>query len=335
MSDRSESRWPAAAKRLRAALAETVRVNASLRANVADLSERYRAGSSVTANVSGPDEAMAYLAYRMPATFQATGAAMRATALVDPAFAPRSLLDVGAGPGTAGWAACTAWPTIGEATLVEREPSMIDLGRDLARRSGMSGLAGAEWVRADLRTWTGEQRDLVTVSYVLGELGAVAHRDLIHRLWQVTGGLLLIVEPGTPDGFERVRSARAQLIEADATVIAPCPHDAACPIVAPDWCHFSARLERSPVHRRAKEVELSYEDEPYSYVAASRNAVERTARVIARPASRKGAVSLRLCTDTGIVDRLVTRREGPAFKVARKLSWGSSVPAEVADTLIK
>ncbi|MGH2797801.1 MAG: small ribosomal subunit Rsm22 family protein, partial [Thermoleophilaceae bacterium] len=233
-------------------------------------------------------------------------------------------------PGSAAWAALATWPTIGEATLVDREGPMAELGRELAQRSGMASLAAGNWVHADLRTWTDTPRDLVTAGYLLGELDTVERDALTDRLWDMTRGLLLLVEPGTPDGFARIRAARARLIEAGASVVAPCPHDRECPMIAPDWCHFGVRLERSRLHRRAKGAELSYEDEPYSYVAASRDPnTERGARVLRRPMSRKGVIDLRLCTDAGIVERRVSRREGTAFKQARRLDWGSSVPQEL------
>jgi len=137
--------------------------------------------------------------------------------------------------------------------------------------------------------------------------------------------MLLLVEPGTPDGFARIRSARAELIAAGGTVAAPCPHDAECPIVGPDWCHFAARLPRSRLHRLAKGVELPYEDEPYAYVAVFRGAVERAGRVLRRPEVGKAAIRLRVCAADGIRDLGVSRRDKDAYRQARRLGWGSRV----------
>ena len=39
--------------------------------------------------------------------------------------------------------------------------------------------------------------------------------------------------------------------EAGANILAPCPHARPCPLAAPDWCHFSARVARSRLHREA------------------------------------------------------------------------------------
>lgn len=82
---------------------------------------------------------------------------------------------------------------------------------------------------------------------------------------------VLIVEAGTPAGYARVIEARDRLIAAGFRVAAPCPHSAACPIVpGTDWCHFAARVSRSSLHRQVKSGSLAYEDEKFSYVAATR-----------------------------------------------------------------
>ena len=116
----------------------------------------------------------------------------------------------------------------------------------------------------------GAPRDLVTASYLLNELPEAARPRLIERLWQATAGVLVIVEPGTPAGYSRILAARDALIRHGANVIAPCPHAQACPLVAPDWCHFAARVARSRRHRLAKAATVPWEDEKFSYVALAR-----------------------------------------------------------------
>ena len=47
------------------------------------------------------------------------------------------------------------------------------------------------------------------------------------------------------------------------------------------------------------------------------------ARVLARPRAASGAVRLKLCSPTGqLEERLVTKRQGDDFKVARRVDWG-------------
>jgi ribosomal protein RSM22 (predicted rRNA methylase) len=132
----------------------------SVEAEVERLSAAYR-GEDRARAASSRAAVAAYLAYRAPATFAAAAAVFRQVQRQRPDWAPRSLLDVGAGPGVAAWAAVAAWPTLERLTLVEAEPEMIVAGRELT--------PGALWVHADVSAARGPA-DLVVVSYVLGEL---------------------------------------------------------------------------------------------------------------------------------------------------------------------
>ena len=274
-------------------------------------------------HISDEKLALAYVATRMPATYAAIHASLAALAERQPDFAPQTALDVGAGPGTVMWAASEIWPDLQSATLLEASPAIRALGEKLA---AASGLAHIDWRNADV-TRDGERLapcDLVTLAYVLDELSPEQRRTLVDRLWSLTSGALVIVEPGTPAGWRRILDARARLIAAGAHILAPCPHQLACPIVEPDWCHFAARVARSRVHRLAKEAEVPWEDEKYIYLAASRTpASPPRARVLAPPEAATGRVRLKLCRQDGAAEsRLVTRREGDVFKQARRVDWG-------------
>ena len=152
---------------------------------------------------------------------------------------------------------------------------------------------------------------------------------MVANLWAATEGLLALVEPGTPAGYARLLSARDALIGAGATILAPCPHHAACPLTAPDWCHFSVRLPRSRDHRLAKGAEVPFEDEKFAYLLAARPSLAaeaRTPRVLARPKAGKPGIDLKLCTEAGAVERrFVPRRDKPAHAVARRLDWGDAL----------
>ncbi len=243
---------------------------------------------------------------------------------------PRTVLDVGAGPGTAVWASAAVWPGLAAATLLERQEGMISLGKRLAKRSLLPVVQQANWVDADLMAlWDSNPHDLVVMAYVLGELPEERRTSIIRRLWQVTGGVLVIVEPGTPAGFVRIRAARDQLLAQGASVVAPCPHRGACPMAQGDWCHFAQRVARSQVQRQVKDAELSYEDEKFSFVAASRDATQGVsaripARVIRHPQTRPGHIRLELCTPTGLMSIVVTHKDRQGFRAARDAEWGST-----------
>ena len=174
-----------------------------------------------------------------------------------------------------------------------------------------------------------QSADLVIASYLVGELGESERTNLADAMWSKTQDTLLIVEPGTPAGYARIIELRTRLIAKGAHVIAPCPHDHACPLVAPDWCHFSQRLARSRAHKHLKGAELPYEDEKFSYVALSREPIgPRPARVLAQPNVSKVAVTMKLCTMSGVEAVIVPHRNKTNYSIARKLDWGDALPGE-------
>jgi ribosomal protein RSM22 (predicted rRNA methylase) len=137
--------------------------------------------------------------------------------------------------------------------------------------------------------------------------------------------VLAIVEPGTPAGYERILAARQALIGEGARVLAPCPHEAACPLAAPDWCHFSVRLPRRRDHRLLKGADAPFEDEKFAYLLAARPHVaagERAARVLAHPRAGKPGIELKLCRPQGLERRQIPRRDKTAHAAARRLRWG-------------
>jgi len=288
------------------------------------LSQRYRNEvRDGRLHISDQQAALAYIATRMPATYATIHASLSALGQRLPEFAPRTLLDIGAGPGTVMWAAHALWLTLASATLLEASPAIRGLGERLAADSPIAGIS---WRDADITRAAPDHpgADLVTLAYVLDELAPDQRGTLVATLWTLTAGVLVIVEPGTPAGWRRILDARAQLVAAGAHILAPCPHALACPVTAPDWCHFSARVARSRIHRLAKGGEVPWEDEKFIYLAASRQPARASAaRVLAAPESASGRVRLKLCQPAGSVsDRLVTRREGDTYKQARRLGWG-------------
>ncbi|MFE0643816.1 small ribosomal subunit Rsm22 family protein [Streptomyces sp. NPDC058877] len=271
----------------------------------------------------------AYAAYRMPATFEAVRGALGALRESAPGWRPGTHTDVGGGTGAASWAVAEAWEEAPPRTLVLdwAEPALA-LGRELA-----AGAFEAEWRRerigGALRL---DDTDLVTVSYVLKELTGADRAVLVTEAARAARAVV-IVEPGTPDGYERIMEARTLLVEAGFTVAAPCPHSGACPIVpGSDWCHFSARVSRSSLHRQVKGGSLPYEDEKYAYVVAVRAAdvpVDPVpSRIVRKPQIRKGQVLLELCGPEGLGRDTVTKRHGPLYKQARDAEWGDAWPPE-------
>lgn len=282
----------------------------------------YRAGGASSAVIQGGEDALAYALARLPATYAAAAAVFAEAAARAPGFSPASLLDAGCGPGGASWAAAATWPSLRTATWFDASAPFLDL----ARRLGAGGLA-ATAVRGDLRSGHFPQADLVVASYALAEIAPADQARVIEGLWAASRGLLVVVEPGTPAGWTRLLAAREVLTAAGAQVLAPCPHQQACPLTAPDWCHFAVRLPRSRDHRIAKAAEAPFEDEKFAYLVAARSGIGTPApsRVLARPRAGKPGIELKLCTPAGLERRFVARRDKPAHSAARRLGWGDSL----------
>ncbi|MFH8768385.1 small ribosomal subunit Rsm22 family protein [Streptomyces sp. NPDC017958] len=269
----------------------------------------------------------AYAAYRMPATFEAVRSALEAFADAVPDWTPGSHVDVGGGTGAATWAVTATWPGERSVTVLDWAEPALALGLEIAEAN--PALRDARWQRARIGTaLTLDNADLVTVSYVLNEL-AEADRTALVDAAAAAAQSVVIVEAGTPAGYARVIEARDRLVRAGFRIAAPCPHSAACPIVpGTDWCHFSARVSRSSLHRQVKGGSLAYEDEKFSYVAATRLPAEPApARVVRRPQIRKGQVLLDLCeADEQLRRTTVTKRHGDLYKAARDADWGDAWP---------
>ena len=294
------------------------------------LSNRYRAELRDGRLHMAQDMAVkAYLATRLPATYAAVRASLDALNEARPDFTPKTLLDVGAGPGTVLWATSELWPDLEQALLLEASAAVRKVGETLAADTIT---VRTEWRSGDVTTDLAglQPADLVTCAYVLDEIVPASLPKMVDRLWQLTADTLLVVEPGTPAGWQRILAVRAQLIAAGAHVLAPCPHQAPCPLNPPDWCHFARRVARSRLHRLAKDAEVPWEDEKFIFVAVSRQpAASRAARVIAPPKSGSGKVLLKLCgPDGGAGEQLFTKRDGDLFKAARRLDWGDTLDPE-------
>lgn len=270
----------------------------------------------------------AYLAARLPATYAAIMAVLQEVRARMPAIPIKSLLDLGAGPGTAMWAACQIFSEMQQITLIERDSHLMAMGKKLANRAEWPAIQQAHWHVGDLEQLPSfPEHDLIILSYSIGELPESSYQALIDWCWKHTRQFLVIIEPGTPVGFERIRAIRRHLIALGSHMVAPCPHAVACPMAEGDWCHFAARVERSTLHRRIKEGSLGYEDEKFSYVAVSKTpCVLPLTRVLRSPLKRSGHICLTLCTSEGVKQEIVSKKNGEIYKLARKMEWGSAYP---------
>lgn len=265
-------------------------------------------------------EVIAYVAARLPATFSAVKAILPHVPLSN----ITSVLDLGAGPGTAALAAALRWPNCQKFHLVEGNSFMGEVSQNLLKDLPEIQHQAFSFQKANLLTLSIDSSyDLVLLSYVLTELQENDQEVILRKVWEVSGKGLVIAVPGTPAGYQQLMGWRNLLIEWGAFIAAPCPHHERCPLTEGDWCHFSTRLPRSSSHRQVKAASLPYEDEKYSYLVALRNPVSRpSARVIRKPLSRSGHVILDLCTSKGVERRTISKRDKERYGVATKMVWG-------------
>jgi ribosomal protein RSM22 (predicted rRNA methylase) len=302
-----------------------------LRQRAQAISDTYRTGGS-SEIVRSELDALAYAVVRMPATYAAVRAALAHTTEVIPDFRPQSILDVGAGPGTASWAAMNAWPSTLRTMLIDNNSRLLELARQLHAAIGRRDIA-ADVISDDmLRSLANAPAaDLVMASYALTELAPAALDDTLTALWGRAARLLVIVEPGTMDGFRRILRCRDILLAAGATIIAPCSHESRCPLAGNErWCHVAARLPRSREHLIVKDASVPFEDEKFSYLVAGKGFADlrRGRRVLASPKVSKASVSLTLCAPDQPEERTVERREKEAYRIAKRLDWGDRLDME-------
>ncbi|XP_078447851.1 copper ion binding / methyltransferase isoform X2 [Wolffia australiana] len=246
------------------------------------------------------DETAAYVASRMPAVFSACRRILREVRRRLPDFCPSKVLDFGAGPGTAFWAIRDVWPrSIDHVNLVEPSKSMQRACQSLLQNSkNLPLIRSYDNLQALSRDIDKNERghDLVIASYVLGEIPSLRDRvTVVRQLWSLTKDVLIIVEPGTPQGSKTICQMRSHIlwmskrkslkaeraIDPDSStdgafVVAPCPHDGACPLEkSTKYCHFVQRLERTSTQRTFKRSKgggalRGFEDEKFAYVAFRR-----------------------------------------------------------------
>jgi len=294
----------------------------------------YRSGAMPIAPIlDSPEAVTAYAAYRMPATYAAVSRVLSQLGQLE----PRTMLDLGGGTGAAAWAATAAFPSLQTVTVTDQSTHALDFGQRLAGTSTVLAAARFQPLALGPAT-TVEPADLITMAYLLGELDPPTQERLIGQV-AVAARIAVVVEPGTPAGYRRVLAARDALIKAGMRVLAPCPHSSGCPLAGGrDWCHFAARLDRSTLHRQAKDAELRHEDEKFSYVVATRGGAEEvvaardsmlepvTGRVLRHPVTRKGLVTMTVCTRTDGVVQTPVAKSSPLYRAAHNARWGSPWP---------
>ena len=289
------------------------------------LSDRYmnekREGQTL---LSKEKEALAYLGIRMPATFCAITTALKQTLKIAENCKIETVLDIGAGTGAAVWAINEQIDT-DKIICLEREEAMRKVGQELMSQS--QELSKVEWVDADITKFEKiKGADLIVSSYMINELKEEERKKVIEKLLNLESKIILIIEPGTPEGFKNIKQIQKIALEKGANIIAPCTHQGLCKLPEDDWCHSTVRVERSKIQKILKSGDAPYEDEKFSYIAISKeNLGTAQSRILRHPIIETGKITLKLCRNGNIEQKIITKKEKELFKEAKKKKCGDSI----------
>lgn len=296
-----------------------------LKEEAKQLSYRYmnktRTGESF---ITSELQAITYSIIRMPATYGAVTTALKnCLELID--INIETLLDVGAGTGSATWATSNLI-NLKNVTCIERESYMQRLGSKLMDSNEL--LKDVTWISKDiLKNPILEKADLVIASYMTNELLDEERINVLNQLINATNGVLLIIEPGTPEGHKIIKNIKKYCVENNLYVIAPCVSQEECKLDNNNWCHSTCRIQRTKIHKILKDGDAPYEDEKFSYIAVSKQKIKnQNSRILRHPIIKSGFVNLELCTKDGIKNVTISKKDGDLYKQAKKKNCGDSLP---------
>lgn len=199
----------------------------------------------------GPDETLAAFKFRLLSNYAIAFRVLdEASSLLGPnKWRPKRVIDFGIGCGSAAAAAMEVWDDIEwvhgiDSSQAMREGAQLfleDFIKHQGRENGpvrvtLSGHLSVEVAPPSF--------DLALFSYTAMELSHSAGiLAAAGSLWEklLPGGILVMIEPGTPDGFSSVRIVRNMLLECcppnqsqaggdECHIIAPCTHNGPCPM---------------------------------------------------------------------------------------------------------
>lgn len=259
-------------------------------------------------------DSVVYAISRMPATFGVLFQLLKDLIDQGKISDVNSLIDIGSGTG-AGYFACKEVFGEIEISLYERDKHMIEVFNKFETRKEVNKF---DLIKDDLS----QKADLVMCSYVFSELNEEGRKLALKKMMESSNRYVLIVDTGTPRTYENFMRLKQYVTDLGYKVTAPCNHDK-CGLKN-DYCQFYARIERSSLMKLSKNASLSYEDEKYFYLLIDKQVKndrkEDLGRVIYRPKITTNFVELKLCTNNGVVQKIITKKDKDVYKKARKIN---------------
>ena len=253
-----------------------------------------------------------------------------------------TLLDWGCGSGVAGRRVLDAFGPGKFARLLVHDHS--ELAMDFSVHHGRQRFPQLEVARADVRYLRGnEPIGVLVLSHVLNELDDNARAKLAELC--IRAQTILWVEPGTHEVSRALGGWREKLRATGLVAVAPCPHQAACGILAAGnerhWCHFFASpptglYADSAWVKFGQRAGIDLRSLPYSFLVLDRNvgasldgtragAVKRCpyegqglSRIIGAPRLYKGYAKVFNCDAGGVAELMLQKRDAPELFKALK-----------------
>ncbi len=253
-----------------------------------------------------------------------------------------TVLDWGCGSGIAGRRVIIFFGAANFARLLVHDHSALAM--DFAEHHGRIALPKLAVERASHRfRQSDEPIGVLVVSHVLNELDEPARAEL--RALAARAETIFWVEPGTHEVSRALGGWRKKLLNNGLKVVAPCPHQAACGVLATGndrhWCHFFATpptgiYADSGWVKFGQRAGIDLRSLPYSFLAldrpspslrpASRLAeAERDSgglsRIIGEPRFYKGYAKIFNCDAEGVQELMLQKRDAP--ELLRTLKHGT------------
>lgn len=289
-----------------------------------EISSKYRAEKiNSSAVVSTDKQALSYLSSRMGETSVIIDDVLcKLNTLIDLDEEINSVLDLGSGTGSVFWALDNFISNI-DITAVEINECMIKYSKMLSKHLDFN----IEYLNADVtssKVKNLKNFDLVIESFMLNEMKESDRIKTLDLMCEKAENYIILIEPGTPNSYEKMMKDREYLLSKNLKLVLPCPHSNKCGLKN-DYCNFSVRVNRTKTSRLVKDGTLNYEDEKYFYLIFSKNDVEynKNSVVLRKPVYRKNLVELKLCNnDTSITQTVITKNNKEIYQKAKKLKHG-------------
>jgi len=245
--------------------------------------------------------------------------------------------DFGAGPLTLAAALWISRPELRDIPLefrcLDRTTAALDAGRKLF--AALTAKTACPWtvktIRGELRAKSlsveirGKPAALSAVINVYNELFwnfspmdteglALFARNQARLLSSLTGGSVLVVEPGIPRSGEFISILRSFLMEEGRDPVSPCPHSGPCSFPGgraagghgkAKWCHFAFGVEDAPeeLHLLSAAARLPKEKAALSFILSGPIA-QKTGKNERLPfgINSEGAAKIRVISDCFPVD---------------------------------